>query len=753
MNNMEMDQKLRLLNGKNFWVTHDNPEFGIREIVFSDGPSGLRYQPGENDHLGLNESSKATCFPTPAALSCSWDPALVREVSSCIAQEAAEKGVDVVLAPGVNMKRSPLCGRNFEYFSEDPFLTKEMGSAYIKGLQENGIGSSLKHFAANNQEAYRMSIDTLIDERALNEIYLKAFKEIIHEAGPWTVMSAYNKLLGEYCSENKWLLTDLLRDEWGYDGLVISDWYAVNDIVKSINSGLDLEMPSVGECSYHLLQEGYRTGKLDENAVERAVNNLIQLMKKCDNPIKKSGKADYSSHHVIARRAAAESFVLLKNDKNTLPLKPADQILCVGELMQRPVIQGNGSSRVNAIEIDSIPAELTKAGLQYQFEAGYRQNTGKIDETLAARAVQAASAADKIVFFAGLFSDTEAESYDRVNLCLPDCQDDLISRLSKLGKELIIVLQTGSAIEMPWIGSVDTVLQTHLSGQGAGKALADVLTGKTNPSGKLTETYPLKLSHIPSWLSGGNATRVEYRESIFTGYRYYDKKELNVLFPFGHGLSYTEFSYDKLKVERSPDHFLVSLKVTNTGICAGKEIIQLYTGLNETAAIQPVRRLTAFRKVALKPGETAEVEFIIPVSEFMYYDVDQREFVFATGWNTIEIGKSSRCIELMEKVEITESNKKYAKIHTNTTLGELQSIPELREITAAWLSAMLQQVGLQEGEIVNAKELERSMFYMPLRNAVQISNGEFSFDDLNRFIETLNKKLDGITLEVIPSVL
>lgn len=745
MKNMEMDQKLRLLNGKNFWVTHGNPEYGIREIVFSDGPSGLRYQPGENDHLGLNESCKATCFPTPAALSCSWDPALVREVSSCIAQEAAEKGVDVVLAPGVNMKRSPLCGRNFEYFSEDPYLSKELGVAYIKGLQENGIGSSLKHFAANNQEAYRLSIDTLIDERALNEIYLKAFKEIIQEADPWTVMSAYNKLLGEYCSENKWLLTDLLRDEWGYDGLVISDWYAVNDIVKSINSGLNLEMPSVGECSYHLLQEGYRTGELDGKAVDRAVNNLIQLMRKCDNPIKKPGKADYSSHHEIAHRAAAESFVLLKNDKNTLPLKPADQILCVGELMQRPVIQGNGSSRVNAMEIDSIPVELTKAGIQYRFEPGYRLNTEETDKVLADRAIQAASVSDKIIFFSGLFNDTEAESYDRENLCLPQCQNDLVDRLSKLGKELIIVLQTGSAAEMPWIGGVETVLQMHLSGQGAGKALADVLTGKTNPSGKLTETYPLKLSHTPSWLSGGNTNRVEYRESIFTGYRYYDKKELNVLFPFGHGLSYTEFSYDSLKVERLADHFLVSFKVTNTGTYEGKEIAQLYIGLNENAAIQPVRRLAAFRKILLKPGEAVVVELTIPFREFMYYDVDQKEFVYATGWNTIEVGKSSRRIELMEMVELTVSNKKYAKIHANTTLGELQSIPELNEIIAAWLSAILQQVGLHESEIVNVKELERSMFYMPLRNAVQISNGEFSFDDLNSFIETLNKKLEEIT--------
>ncbi|MEN6314896.1 MAG: glycoside hydrolase family 3 C-terminal domain-containing protein [Clostridiaceae bacterium] len=744
MENMGIADKLRLLNGKDFWTTYGNAASGIREIVFSDGPAGLRFQPGENDHLGLNESSKATCFPSPAALSCSWDPALVQEVSACISKEAAEKGVDIVLAPGVNIKRSPLCGRNFEYYSEDPYLTKELGAAFVKGLQENGIGSSLKHFAANNQEAYRMSIDTQIDERALHEIYLKAFKEIIEEAGPWTVMSAYNKLSGEYCSENKWLLTGLLREKWGYEGMVISDWYAVNDIIKSINNGLDLEMPSVDELSFNLLMEGYKNGELDENAVNRAVKNITGLMKKCDNSIKKYGKADYNKHHEIARKSAAESFVLLKNSGYSLPLKPEDKILCAGELMNSPIIQGNGSSRVNAMEVDSIPEELVKAGFQYTFEPGYRQDDEQIDEELAGRAVKAAENADKIIFFAGLFNCTEAESYDRENLRLPRCQDDLIDRLSKLEKELIIVLQTGSAVEMPWINGADSILQMHLSGQGAGKALADVLSGKINPCGKLTETYPEKLSHIPSYLFRGNSAQVEYRESIFTGYRYYDKKDLNVLFPFGHGLSYTEFAYEALNVERTGENFLVSLKVTNTGAYKGKEIIQVYTSLNENAAIQPVRRLAAFSKVSLKPGGNAVVSFTLTDRDFMYYDAGQKEFVLATGLNTIEVGKSSRSIELKATVEITKSNKKYARITGNTTFGEIQSIPALREIADNWLNTLMQKLGLQEDEVINAKELERSMFYMPLRNAVQVSNGEFSFAELNSFIDLLNKKIQDI---------
>jgi len=738
---MKMDDKLRLLNGKDFWATYGNKEAGIREIVFSDGPTGLRFQPGDNDHLGMNESCKATCFPTSAALSCSWDPALVQEVASCIAKEAAEKGVDVLLAPGINIKRSPLCGRNFEYYSEDPVLTRELGTAFVKGLQENGIGACLKHFAANNQEAYRMSIDTQIDERALYEIYLKTFKEIIEQAKPWTIMSAYNRLLGEYCSESMWLLTDLLREKWGYDGLVISDWYAVNDVVKSINSGLDLEMPSVGQLSFNLLREGFENGELDENAVNRAVNNIINLMKKCDNAVKKRGTADYNIHHEIARKAAAESFVLLKNSRNSLPLSPNDKVLCVGELMNSPNIQGNGSSRVNPLKIDSIPEEFTKAGIQYVFEPGYMLDDEEIYEEFSERAVKAAENADKIVFFAGLFSYSEAESYDRETLRLPKCQNYLIDRLSRLGKELIIILQTGSAVEMPWVNEVDSILQMHLSGQGAGKALADVLLGKINPSGKLTETYPEKLSHVPSYLHKGDSARVEYRESIFTGYRYYDKKELNVLFPFGHGLSYTEFIYDSLKVEREGENFIVSLKVTNKGAYEGKEIIQVYVCLNENFAIQPVRKLAAFKKVLLKPSESATVSFALPVIEFMYYDTVQKEFVFATGQNTIEIGKSSRSIELKATVEITESNKKYAKIDRNTTLGEVLSIPVLKGIAGKWMKTLMQQSVPDEDEVVNVKELEKSMFYMPLRMAVQVSRGEYSFSELDSFIDMLNNKL------------
>lgn len=744
---MRIDEKLRLLNGRDFWTTYGSEALGIREIVFADGPTGLRFQSGEQDHLGLNDSSPATCFPTSSAISCSWNPALVEEVASCIAREAAEKGVDVVLAPGINIKRSPLCGRNFEYYSEDPYLTKELGAAFVNGLQKNGIGASLKHFAANNQEAYRMSVDTLVDDRTLHEIYLRAFEEIIKETKPWTVMSAYNRLLGDYCSENKWLLTDLLRDSWGFDGLIISDWHAVNDIVKSINSGLDLEMPSVGDLSFNLLKEAYEGGKLDKAAIDRAVGKIKALAEKCSSGIKASlEKPNFKKHHEVARRAASESAVLLKNNRNTLPLRAGESVLFVGELMNNPVIQGNGSSRVNPIKIDSIPAELANAGIPFSFEPGYRIDEeaagGTVDEELVSRAVEAARGVEKIVVFAGLFNFMEAESYDRESLNLPVCQEYLIEKLSSLGKELVVVLQTGSAVVMPWLDKADSVLQLGLSGQGAAKALVDVLSGKVNPGGRLTETYPLKPAHIPSYLHRGTSTAVQYGESIFTGYMYYDKKELEVLFPFGHGLSYTEFEYDGLKVAKSGEEVQVSLMLKNKGHREGSEVVQLYIGLNENNATQPVRKLAAFRKVFLEPGESREVGFVLHLSDFKYYSAAQKEFIYATGINTIEIGKSSRNIVLMRSVEISEDNRKYSRVNANTTIGELLAVPALRDTAQSRINELAAQLGIDNGGAVNPKELEKAMFYLPLRNIVQISCGAFSYEDLKDFINHMNGILE-----------
>ena len=742
---MDIDEKLRLINGKDFWTTYSNGKHDIKEIVFSDGPTGLRFQEGENDHLGMNDSCTATCFPTSSALSCSWDTELVEEVAGCIAEEAADKGVDVVLAPGINIKRSPLCGRNFEYYSEDPYLVSELGTAFVNGLQKNGAGASLKHFAGNNQEAFRMSINTIIDERALFEIYLKAFKEIIRRSNPWTVMSAYNKLLGEFCSENKWLLTDLLRNEWGYKGLVISDWYAVNDIVKSVNSGLDLEMPSVGDLSFDKLKEAYENGSLDKDAVERAVNNILELEAKC-----KAAKAGYAAkeanifekHHEIARRAAAEAFVLLKNDTCVLPLKPEEKVLFVGELMKDPVIQGNGSSRVNPARIDSISDELSAAGLSCKFEPGYAMNSTKCDEELVNRAVAAAADADKIIVFAGLFNYFEAEGYDREDLNLPECQEYLIARLSETGKALVVVLQTGSAIVMPWVDKVKGILQMHLSGQGAGKALVDVLYGNMNPCGKLTETYPLKLEHIPSFIHRGSSTEVIYGESIFTGYRYYDKKALEVLFPFGHGLSYTEFRYSNLQVTRKSGEVFVSFELENTGKVFGKEIVQVYVSLNENQAIQPVSKLVAFSKEALKPGEKKTVELQLPADAFKYYSTAQKEFVHATGANTVKVGKSSRHIVLEQDIKIEEDNRKFASINIHTTVGEILAIPGLREIIELQIEALMSQMDISSDETINMKELEKAIYYMPLRNVVQVSSGAFSQSDLMDLIDLLNSQID-----------
>ncbi|NTV90661.1 MAG: glycosyl hydrolase [Clostridiales bacterium] len=753
----EMSEKLKLLTGKDFWTTYENEGLGIKKIVVSDGPTGLRYQEAEGDNLGMGDSKAATCFPTSSAMASSWDVSLVGQVAAGIAAEAYAEGVDIVLGPGVNIKRSPLCGRNFEYYSEDPFLAGELGSAFVEGLQKNGIGASLKHFAANNQEAFRMSVDTLMDERTLREIYLKAFERIVKKSAPWTVMSAYNKLNGSYCTENGRLLNDILREEWGFDGLVVSDWGAVNDITQSINNGLDLEMPSNGGLSHRLLIEAAEKGLLKETAVERAVENLARLSARCANTAKRSlAGITPGENHELARRAAAESMVLLKNERKALPLMLSDKVLFVGDLMNNPVIQGNGSSRVHASKVDSISDELSAAGFEFGFEQGYLMNVseaGEENDKLIAEAVGKAAEYDAVVVFAGLFSDSNAEGYDRTDMELPAGQNRLIEALadSRRCKRMIVILQTGAPVTMPWVDKADSILQMNLCGQGAGKALADILSGKVSPSGKLAETYPIKLAHTPAWLFRGDSSSVTYNESIFAGYRYYDKKELEVLFPFGHGLSYTSFEYSDLEsswTEGSAGTVLplpslqISCKIRNTGACSGREVVQAYIGLNEDEVIQPVRKLAAFEKLELQPGEVKSVKLVIPAEEFRYYSEWRKEWVYATGTSRIEIGSSSRDIRLSGETVLSVSNRKYRLIDANTPVGVIMAIPELMETAGEKAEEFTRSMGFGSEDVTNAAELEASMYYMPLRNMVQMTGGEFSFGDLDAFIGQLNDILE-----------
>ncbi|MCT4542165.1 MAG: glycoside hydrolase family 3 C-terminal domain-containing protein [Vallitalea sp.] len=735
-NNNELKQKIRLLNGMNEWRTYDEL---FQQITFSDGPTGLRYQEGDGDHLGMNDSKRATCFPTSSALACTWNRELVKEVSSAIAKEAKSEGVDVLLGPGVNIKRNPLCGRNFEYFSEDPYLTSELGNQFVEGLQENGVGACLKHFAGNNQEAYRMSIDTIIDERAREEIYFKVFKDIIENAKPWTIMSAYNKLMGAHCSENKWLLTETLREKWGYDGLVISDWYAVNDIVLSIVNGLDLEMPSVGEYSYDKLMYAYEQGLISQEAIDRAYNNLQTLRTRCNNKCKNSiNQINYKEHHELARNAAKESIVLLKNHACALPIQPSDKVLYVGSLMKQHNFQGNGSSRVNPMQVDTITEFLDDDIL---YLPGYPLNSHGIDEDMVKDVLEMGKKVDKIIVFAGSNAQDEAESYDREDLKLPLSQRHLLDSLQVLNKTVILVLQTGAVVEIPWIKHIDAIVQSNYSGEGIGKAIVDILLGKENPSGKLNETYPIKLAHSPNYLYKGSQKQVSYNESIFVGYRYYDKKELDVLFPFGYGLSYTNFEYSDFNIVTNKEHYSISCNIKNTGQYDGFEVVQIYVGLNENREIQPIRQLKYFEKIFIKKGDTYNFECDLHMSNFRYFNSVMNDWTYATGTNTIFIGKSSRDIVFAKEVQIDTFDYKYTKITRNTTVGELFTIPELQDTINYVMDDLKGQLAIEEDEVLNSRELENSIQYMPLRNICQISKGIVSDEQLDLLIAQMNEQI------------
>lgn len=740
---MSIEDKIRILNGQNFWESGGYEQYGIKKIVFCDGPSGLRFQKDPDNILGLSKSEKAVCFPTSSAMASSWNEKLVYIMASSIAKEAIEKGVDVVLGPGVNIKRNPLCGRNFEYYSEDPILSSQMGVAFVSGLQQNGIGACLKHFVANNQEAYRMSIDTIIDERALNEIYLKAFENIVKNNKPWSVMSGYNKLNGKHCSENKSLLIDKLRLEWKYDGLVLSDWFAVSNILNSIKNGLELEMPGVGDTSYNILMEAYNNNEISDNEVNRAIINIMKLSRKCNNPVKKQmEKEEIEKHHELARKMAEESMVLLKNENEILPLKTDEKILFVGELGVKLSIQGSGSSKVNPTKVDLLDENLANNGMAFNFKKGYELGDCEIDKVLVEDCLKDIKKYKKIVIFAGLFEGDDGEGYDRTNISLPESQNNLIEEIVKLNQNVIVVLQTGSVVEMPWIKNVKAVVQANLCGQGMGFALARILIGKTNPSGKLTETYPIKLSDAAAYLYRGNTSKVTYNESIFVGYRYYDKKEMNVLFPFGHGLSYSKFIYDDFRVEEENNEYQVYFNVTNKSLIDGKEIVQLYVQLNENEEVQPLKQLKTFKKINIKANETKEVVLKLGIDDFKYYDINQKEWIIATGTNKVLVGKSSRDIVYEHSIDIKSRNKKYKRINYNTTLSELQKIPELSSFINDQTSMLVKQLNVPKDLSINIKEIEKSMCYIPLRYIVQISKGAFSYDFLDYFINQLNKILE-----------
>jgi beta-glucosidase len=655
LNQMTLEEKLQLTIGNGFWHTHGVERLGIPAIAVNDGPSGLR-KPYDEDAL-VAQSVPATCFPAAEALASSWDVALVEEIGQALAEECLANDVQVLLGPGVNMKRTPLGGRCFEYYSEDPVLAGEMGSAFVQGVQSKGVGTSLKHFACNNQEYERMTISAEVDQRTLREIYLAAFERVIRKAKPWTVMSAYNKVNGVYASEHPELLRQILKTEWGYDGAVVSDWGAVNEKASSLAAGLDLEMPGRPGNTTEKLTQLVHNGSLDEKVINEAAARILQLIFRGLEHRQPDAKFDQDAHHTLARRAAAASIVLLKNEEQILPIstETTGSLALIGRFAQAPRYQGAGSASVNPIRVDNAYDELQRA---FANKASYAQGyagDGSLDPALLQEAVEAARAASIAVIFAGLTDQDESEGFDRPYLQMSDAHNRLITEVCRVQPNTVVVLCNGSAVTMPWLAEAKAVLETGLGGQAAGGAIVDVLLGRVNPSGKLAETFARRLEDTPAYLNyPGEAGQVRYGEGLFIGYRYYDQKGIKPLFPFGYGLSYTTFEYTNARLSQSTitdaDNLEVTVSVRNTGMRAGKEIVQLYVHDLEASVVRPQKELKAFAKVALAPGEEKEVTLTLEPRDFAFYDSELQCWRSETGTFEILIGASSEQIVLREKV-------------------------------------------------------------------------------------------------------
>ncbi len=655
---LTLAEKAALTSGAKFWYTKPIERQGIPSVMLTDGPHGLRKQRAQGDHIGIAESAPATCFPPAAGLGSSWDVELVERIGEALGREASTEHVAVLLGPGINIKRSPLCGRNFEYLSEDPVVSGVLGAAMVNGMQSQGVGASLKHFAANNQEHDRMRVSSDVDARPLREIYLRAFQRVVEDAQPWTVMCSYNRINGVYASQDPWLLTTVLRGEWGFEGLVVSDWGAVEDRVAALAAGLDLEMPgSIGSDADVIA--AVEEGSLEENAVDVAAARVLDLVYRSQpNAGRDTGRLDVDAHHALAREAAGRSIVLLKNDGGVLPLAKDANIAVVGVFAAEPRYQGAGSSLITPTRLDNALDEIRSvatgkvsytAGLAQADETSQQQSARLSDE-----AVAAAVAADVAVVFLGLPASTESEGYDRDDIDLPSQQLDLIDAIVDANPNTVVVLSNGGVVALPFAVKVPAILEAWLLGQAGGGAIADVLFGDVNPSAKLTETIPLRLSDTPAYLDfPGEFCHVRYGEGLFVGYRWYDARGIDVAFPFGHGLSYTTFDYGPAAAATNQNGDIeVRVVVTNTGTVAGREVVQAYTSLPGGTVPRPPRELKAFASVPLDAGEASEVTLTIRRKDLAYWDIRVDSWVVEGGRYAIDIAASSRDIRASVQVEI-----------------------------------------------------------------------------------------------------
>lgn len=729
---MTLEEKAGLCSGLDFWHTKPVERLGVPSVMVSDGPHGLRKQDTAGDHLGINDSIKAVCMPAACATAASFDRDLIAHMGEAIGDSCQHEELAVVLGPAVNIKRSPLCGRNFEYFSEDPYLAGEMSASYINGVQSRNVGTSIKHFAANNQEHRRMSSSSNVDERTLREIYFPAFEISVKKAQPWTVMCSYNRLNGTYASEHPWLLTDVLRGEWGFEGYVMSDWGAVSDRVAGVAAGLDLEMPSSGGINDKKIVEAVRSGKLDEAVVDQAVERILEITYRYLDNAKPETPWDQEADHQLSAQIAAECMVLLKNE-GVLPLSKEDDIAFIGEFAKKPRFQGGGSSHINSFKTTS--AVEAAEGLKVTYAQGYSVDKDEATDEMIAEAVAAAKAAKVAVVFAGLPDAYESEGYDRTHMAMPACQNKLIEAVAAANANTVVVLHNGSPVEMPWIDKVKGVLEAYLGGQAVGQAVVKILFGDVNPSGHLPETFPVKLSDNPSYLYyGGEGNEADYREGIFVGYRYYDKKDMEVLFPFGYGLSYTTFACSNLRLSASEitdqETLTATVTVTNTGTCAGKTVVQLYVGDKVSSVLRPVRELKGFEKVALAPGESKDVSFVLDKRAFAYWNTELSDWHVETGEFTIEVGQSSRDMEVCGTVTVNSTVKLKKHYTMDSIYMDILADPKAAQVVKPLLDGMMKAFAPGADDATDAAKEAVSdamgmamVQYMPLRGAMSFGGG------------------------------
>ena len=738
---LTLEEKASLTSGASFWWTKGVEHAGIPSVMLTDGPHGLRKQRGSADHLGIGDSVPATCFPPAVGLGSSWDTELAYRVGQALGVESSIEDVAVILGPGANIKRSPLCGRNFEYFSEDPIVSGVMATALVQGTQSTGVGTSLKHFAANNQEHDRMRSSSEIAPRPLREIYLRSFQRVVQDAQPYTVMCAYNRVNGVFASENPFLLTQVLRKEWGFKGLVVSDWGAVNNRVSALAAGMDLEMPSSGGVTDAQIVAAVRDGLLDEAVLDASAGRIAKLARRWQGTARVQGPLDVDAHHALAREAAARSIVLLKNDGGLLPLQGQRSVALIGAFVDQPRYQGAGSSMINPTRIDSLVHEIVgKAGEDFVFQApGFTLNGSGDAAALRADAVALAAKNDVAVVFLGLPAAAESEGYDRGHIDLPEVQLELLDAVLEVNPNTVVVLSNGSVVALPFADRVPAILEGWLLGQAGGGAMAEVLYGDVNPSGKLTETIPVRLEDCPAFLNfPGEQGHVHYGEGLFVGYRWYDARKIEVTFPFGHGLSYTTFGYGEAAVSANADGDLeVRVTVTNTGDRAGREIVQAYTGLASGAVQRPVRELKAFALVALEAGESREVLLTIRRTDLAYWHVRADRWVVEAGAYTVDVAASSRDIRSSTSVDVA-GDTVLLPLDRESSLAEVFAHPVAGPIVQ---QAMAQMASALEGAsaiMPEGVDMAKMMGSFPIGRIGMIAGENFGPEQIDQLLEMAN---------------